>query len=166
MRAFKGIKRIGVISDTHIPSRAATLPSSVHNAFKSVDLIIHCGDIVSNETLIELSAIAPLCAVRGNMDPQNISLPLSEILDINSSHVICVSHGAGSPYDIKHRLYKEFISFNPSIILYGHTHVAADEIYNKIRFLNPGSATAGSKYDSVAILDVAGSNILAEVITL
>ena len=166
MRAVNNIKKIGVISDTHIPVRAKNLPQKVYDAFKGVDLIIHCGDVVSGDALIELSTIAPLCAVEGNMDPSNISLPISEVLDINGRFIICVSHGRGSPFDIKHRLYREFVQYNPSIILYGHTHVQADEIYSGIRMFNPGSPTSGSNYNSIAILDVTGNEIMAQVIKL
>jgi putative phosphoesterase len=166
MLILTGIKKIGVISDTHIPSRTLSLPDNIFSLFDGMDLIIHCGDLVNADVLTELGSIAPVYAVRGNMDPDSIGLSISEVLDINGKFIICVSHGAGSPFDIKHRLYKEFIAYKPSIILYGHTHIAADEIYHDIRLFNPGSATSGRDFNSVAVLDVSGGIISAKVIRL
>ncbi|MBT8406463.1 MAG: metallophosphatase family protein, partial [Deltaproteobacteria bacterium] len=54
---------VGVISDTH-----GHLRPEVAEAFADVDLIIHAGDIGSHEVLDALRAIAPVHAVRGNMD--------------------------------------------------------------------------------------------------
>ena len=54
---------IGVISDTH-----GRISSGVPKAFKDVDLIIHAGDIGDEKVLDKLSKIAPVVAVRGNMD--------------------------------------------------------------------------------------------------
>ena len=57
------IHLIGVISDTH-----GQLAPEVQKAFKNVDLIIHAGDIGDAMVLDKLSKIAPVMAVRGNMD--------------------------------------------------------------------------------------------------
>jgi 3',5'-cyclic AMP phosphodiesterase CpdA len=63
---------IGLISDTHIPTRADKLPEKVSEIFKDVDFIIHSGDFVSLSVAEELEKIAPLYAVQGNMDFQEI----------------------------------------------------------------------------------------------
>jgi putative phosphoesterase len=54
---------IGIISDTH-----GRLPQSVSKAFKNTDLIIHAGDIGDPQIIEALEKIAPIRAVRGNMD--------------------------------------------------------------------------------------------------
>ena len=59
---------IGVISDTH-----GTLPRWVEEAFAGVDLIIHAGDVGRSAVLDELGCIAPVVAVRGNMDSNSTS---------------------------------------------------------------------------------------------
>ena len=61
--------RIGIISDTHIPSRARQLPAFVAQAFAGVDRILHAGDINDYSVLRELNAIAPTESVAGNTDP-------------------------------------------------------------------------------------------------
>lgn len=166
MRKLNNIRSIGLISDTHVPSRAASLPALIHEYFKGVDLIIHCGDIVDGNTINELSSIAGVIAVKGNMDPAHLEVNTEEVLSINDRFIICVSHGSGSPFDIKQRLYKTFLPFSPNIICYGHTHVYSDDMYNSVRFLNPGSPTAGSKFHSVALMSVGEKEIFSKVIRL
>ncbi|NLJ25093.1 MAG: YfcE family phosphodiesterase, partial [Firmicutes bacterium] len=60
--------RIGVLSDTHIPVRARHLPAEIFIAFTGVDLILHAGDIKEWSVIQELSTLAPVEAVFGNMD--------------------------------------------------------------------------------------------------
>ncbi|MGD0565989.1 MAG: metallophosphoesterase family protein [Candidatus Goldiibacteriota bacterium] len=166
MRKLNNIRSIGLISDTHVPSRAAALPAAIHGHFNGVDLVIHCGDIVDAGTITELSSIAPVIAVKGNMDPVHLTVNTEEVLSINDKFTICVSHGSGSPFDIKQRLLKTFLTFSPDIICYGHTHVCSDEIYNSVRFLNPGSPTAGAKFHSIVVMSVGENDIFSRVIRL
>lgn len=68
--------KIGVLADTHIPTKAKELPGRVIEGFKDVDLIIHAGDIVNRETLERLQEIAPLKAVAGNVDSHQLKKQL------------------------------------------------------------------------------------------
>ena len=70
---------IGVISDTH-----GHVPPGIINAFKDVDLIIHAGDVGEETVLDKLSKIAPVAAVRGNMDygKWTDQLPDAETIEI------------------------------------------------------------------------------------
>ncbi len=74
-----GIKIIGLISDTHIPSRSKKLPENVFVLFEDVDMIIHAGDIVRMDVVKSLEKIAPVIAVYGNMDPDSLRTALDEI---------------------------------------------------------------------------------------
>ena len=60
--------RIGLIADSHIPTLAEEIPSEVKNAFESVDLILHAGDIQMAKALDWLETIAPVIAATGNND--------------------------------------------------------------------------------------------------
>ncbi|MFH1736698.1 MAG: metallophosphoesterase family protein, partial [Actinomycetota bacterium] len=60
--------RIGVISDTHIPSVAGRLPERVFAEFRGVDMILHAGDIVTPSVLEALAKLSRIVAVCGNMD--------------------------------------------------------------------------------------------------
>lgn len=52
-----GEQVVGVISDTHVPSRAGKLPKEVFEIFKGVERIVHAGDFVSAKVLGELEKI-------------------------------------------------------------------------------------------------------------
>ena len=60
--------RIGLVTDTHLPSTIRELWDEVRVAFAGVDLILHGGDIVSPRVLDWLDDIAPTRAARGNND--------------------------------------------------------------------------------------------------
>jgi uncharacterized protein len=121
---------IGVISDTH-----GLLPSGVAKAFKNADLIIHAGDVGDEKVLDELSRIAPLVAVRGNMDFGKWAkkLPEEETIEIGSTRLYVLHNYDRLGIDPNHAGLRAIIT--------GHTH--RPDIYEKngISFLNPGSAT-------------------------
>jgi hypothetical protein len=148
---------IGVISDTH-----GHLPSGVPNAFKSVDLIIHAGDIGDEMVLDKLSKIAPVTAVRGNMDDGNWAnrLPQSEIIKIGHL-VLVVLH-------IASRLNEDPQKAGYNAIISGHTH--RPDVYQKngVTFINPGSASY-PKFGhpgSAALIHINENNLRAELIRL
>ena len=88
---------IGLISDTHIPTRARLIPPRVFSAFKGVSLIIHAGDLVSLEVIAHLENIAPVLAVFGNMDSIEVRRRLPKITSVEVSGVkIGVYHDAGA----------------------------------------------------------------------
>lgn len=60
--------RIGLISDTHIPTAAKTLWPQIYEAFRGVDLIMHAGDLMVPEVIDWLEEVAPVMAVWGNGD--------------------------------------------------------------------------------------------------
>jgi len=121
---------IGVISDTH-----GHLPAGVQKAFEKVDLIIHAGDIGDEKILKELSQIAPIVAVSGNMDSGKWAhnLPKSELIEMGPI-VVYVIHIAN-----RHEVAPGNSEFKA--IITGHTH--RPDVYerNGITFLNPGSAS-------------------------
>jgi uncharacterized protein len=160
------VSRIGVISDTHIPTRAKQLPSAVFSHFKNVDFIIHCGDLVEENVLIELKAISPVYAVKGNMDGHDIKEPEELVLEINNKFTLCVAHGSGSPFGLKERLVKKFREYKPYMIIHGHTHLPEISEFSGIKIFNPGSGTNGQEYDSIGILDVKTESIDCKIIPL
>ncbi len=161
-----GIKKIGVISDTHIPSRAKSLPKEIYNYFKGANFIIHCGDIVNNGVITELETIAPVYAVKGNMDSHEITYSLEITTKINDKFIVCISHGSGSPYVIKDKLYKTFSKDFPYMIIFGHTHSAYNDTFKNIKYFNPGSATCGIKYNSIGLLEVEDNEIICNILQI
>lgn len=121
---------IGVISDTH-----GHVPSDVPKAFKNADLIIHAGDIGDEKVLDQLSRIAPVVAVRGNMDFGKWSrlLPETEIIEIGQI-ILYVLHAAN-------RMDADPVEFGFKVVISGHTHRPDVSEQNGVTYLNPGSAS-------------------------
>ncbi|MDO8662717.1 MAG: metallophosphoesterase family protein [Candidatus Omnitrophota bacterium] len=135
--------KIVVISDTHIPDRAASLPLKLIEEIKSADMVIHAGDFVAVDFLQRLKSICKnLKAVCGNMDPLEIKniLPQKEIFKAGNFK-IGLFHGFGAPHRIFDILNSEFKSEKLDIIVFGHTHSALNEKRDNTIFFNPGSPT-------------------------
>lgn len=69
------LHRIGVISDTHIP-HFKHLPQAIWEHFADVELIIHAGDLSILRVIDELETIAPVVAVQGNVEQEEVILKL------------------------------------------------------------------------------------------
>ncbi len=120
---------VGVISDTHGLLRPAAV-----EALRPSDLIIHAGDIGAPEILDELRQLAPLYAIRGNVDTQRWSrdLPLTEVVEIGSLFFYVL-------HDLK------ALDLNPraarfAAVVSGHSHQPGFETRDGVLYFNPGSA--------------------------
>jgi putative phosphoesterase len=120
---------IGVISDTHGLLRPEALA-----ALKGCDHIIHAGDIGAPDILARLGEIAPVTAVRGNVDKAVWArrVPETEVLEA----------GGVSIY-VLHR--REDLDLNPeaagfAAVVCGHSHVPKAETVRGVLYFNPGSA--------------------------
>lgn len=148
---------IGVISDTH-----GHVPPGIPKAFEKVDLIIHAGDIGDETVLDQLSKLAPVVAVRGNMDYGNwvSPLPETEIIEIGQM-VLVVLHIAG-------RLKEDSAKAGYKAVISGHTH--RPDVYEKngITFINPGSASYPKfgQPGSAALIHITGAKLSVEFIRL
>jgi hypothetical protein len=118
-----------VISDTHGLLRPEALA-----ALKGVDLIIHAGDVGKPGILEELRKLAPVIAVRGNVDTGEWAsqLPMTEALEAGST-LIYVLH------DID-QLDLDPAATRIDIIVYGHSHKPSQTERAGVLYLNPGSA--------------------------
>lgn len=128
--------RIGVISDTH-----GYLNPKLFDLFDGVEHIMHAGDISTVDMIIELSAIAPVIAVRGNMDSDEIACQYPEDQRIQLAGTdIFMTHNGGmllrSPSTFKARCGIK----RPDVFIWGHTHRAENKVIDGMLSLNPGSA--------------------------
>jgi putative phosphoesterase len=160
-------KTIGLISDTHIPSRANLLPKEIFTIFQNVDYIIHAGDIVELSVIDELEQVAPVLAVHGNMDQPEVknALPTLNTLKILDKK-IGVMHDPDILSGMNHM--RELIKTNNlDVLIYGHTHNANIKWEEKTLYINPGSPTSPSSLlnkPSVAILKITKDLITPEII--
>ncbi|MFO8085070.1 MAG: metallophosphoesterase family protein [Desulfobacterales bacterium] len=139
---------IGVISDTH-----GLLRNTAHDALQGVDLIIHAGDVGSSEILRVLREIAPVYAVRGNMDGGKLGVSLFPTEVVNIENILLyVLHDIG-------RLDLDPAAAGFAAVIYGHSHKPALNEKNGIIYLNPGSA-GPKRFDNpvtLALMELKGS---------
>jgi len=149
--------RVGVISDTHGLLR----PEAVA-ALRGSDCIIHAGDIGERDILGKLGEIAPVTAVRGNVDVEGWAkrIPKIDVLE-----------AGGLSIYVLHNL--EELELDPkaagfAAVIYGHSHVPKQELRDGVLYFNPGSA--GPKRFTLPIsvgkLTVQGGKIVAEIVEI
>ena len=150
-------QRIGVISDTHGLLRPAAV-----EALKDSDLILHAGDIGCAEVLAGLREIAPVIAVRGNIDlgAWADTLPEREIIKTEAISIYML-------HDVK-ELDADPAESGCRVIISGHSHKPAVEERGGVFIINPGSA-GPRRFRlpiSVVRLNVRGAELEAKVIEL
>ncbi|NCC50283.1 MAG: metallophosphoesterase [Spartobacteria bacterium] len=150
------MQRIGVISDTH-----GKVPGEVREVFADVDFIVHAGDIGDLTTLNALKQIAPVTAVRGNMDRGTWAYMLraTETITVEGL-VLYIIHDEGMM-----DLTPETSGIDA--VIFGHTHSACIDCTGPVMRVNPGSATqprGGAA--SVALITVDAGEIDAEIFAL
>lgn len=148
---------LGVISDTHDLLR----PEAV-DALRGSDRILHAGDIGASEILEVLAKIAPVTAVRGNVDTASwaCALPETEIVEAGGVSIY-VLHDRGQ-LDLK----PEAAGFR--VVVYGHSHQPKMEEKNGVLYFNPGSARPRRFRLPVSVgrLTIAAGKVQAEVVQL
>lgn len=150
-------RQIGVISDTHGLLR----PQAV-TALRGSSLIIHAGDVGPGDILRTLRKIAPVVAVRGNIDRDQCTseLPPTELVQL----------GARSLY-VLHDLND--LDLDPptagfDVVITGHTHRPKIETKDGVLYFNPGSA-GPRRFNlpiSVGRLVISDKDVQAEIIEL
>jgi putative phosphoesterase len=148
-------KTIGVISDTHGLLRTEALA-----ALRGCDAIVHAGDIGKPEVLEQLAELAPLTAIRGNVDTWATDLPDTTVLTL-----------AGKRFYVIHNV-KE-LDLDPrsagfTAVISGHSHMPKSETRDGVLFLNPGSAGPRRFKLPVAVakIRVREDGVEAELVTL
>ncbi len=137
------MKKILVISDSHIPTRAnSEILQRIY--FKNYDIIISAGDIVEENTYFEMiNQEAEFFGVQGNMDDYYIKekLPLTKIVQIENIK-IGIIHGHQTGIAKPEKLIKYFKP-KIDIMIFGHSHNVFDKTINEIRVINPGAFCDG-----------------------
>jgi putative phosphoesterase len=150
-------RTVGVISDTHGLLRPEALA-----ALDGVEFIIHAGDIGDHQILTRLAAIAPVTAVRGNVDQETWArrIPVSNVLEVGETTIY-----------VLHNLQE--LDLNPkaagfAAVISGHTHQPKQEMREGVLYFNPGSAGPRRFKLPVTVgrLSVTGANLSLEIIEL
>lgn len=148
---------IGVISDTHGLLRPQAL-----EALRGSEHIIHAGDIGAPEIISELKTIAPVTAIRGNVDVQTWArdFPETQVVEL-AGKSIYVIHDVNA------------LDLNPKasgfdVVISGHSHQPRQEIKDGVLYMNPGSA-GPRRFKlpiSVARIEISGALISATIVEL
>ena len=148
---------VGVISDTHgllRPEAVELLRGSGH--------IIHAGDIGSPEIIPALEKIAPVTAIRGNVDTQTWTRRFAEteVVELAGLHIYVI-----------HNLND--LDLNPkaagfAAVIYGHSHQPKQEMKDGVLYFNPGSAGARrfTLPISVGRLEIVDGKVSATILNL
>jgi putative phosphoesterase len=120
--------KIGVVSDTH-----GLLRPEVTAALAGVERILHLGDVGDAGILRKLEKIAPVTAVRGNIDHEGecARLPETEILEVQGISIYLLH--------IIDKLDLDPRAAGFAAVLYGHSHKAEIRRHKGVLYFNPGS---------------------------
>ncbi len=186
--------RIGLLSDSHVPTVALRLPSGVAKVFKDVDLILHAGDLTGPEVLEELEQLAPVLAVRGDRDLSSLDhLPVRRVVEAAGKRIGLI-HGNrprwqefpgatwnmffGQRWFLAPRFYvhvvHQFENDNVDCVVCGHLHRPFVGDINGTLVVNPGSTylnildrrTQPGQYISVGMLEIADGMLRASIVPL
>jgi putative phosphoesterase len=156
--------RIAVVSDTHLPRRGRALPQRLLDECAAADLILHAGDVVAPEVLLELEAYGTVAAVRGNCDGDDLAqLPLERVVEAGDARIGMV-HDSGRSDGRGARLARRFPGC--AAVVFGHSHVPVVAHEAGVLLVNPGSPTdpRGQPAPTMALLEVADGRLTASLV--
>lgn len=148
---------VGVISDTH-----GLLRNEALTALAGCQYILHAGDVGDPAILTRLRDLAPVSAIRGNIDVSGpcADLPSTEMIDLEGT-LIYVLH-ALADLDLKPS------AAGIRVVISGHSHKPSVDTRDGVLYLNPGSAGPRrfSLPVTVALLTVLGGNAEARIVPI
>jgi uncharacterized protein len=126
MQTFDSIKTLALVSDTH-----GLLRDSVVEALQGIDLIVHAGDVGPASLLRRFEAIAPVVAVRGNIDNELTCLPQTKLISVNHQLVYVL-------HDLN-QLDLDPVAAGIVMVVSGHSHQPRICRQRGVLYINPGS---------------------------
>ena len=164
--------RIGLLTDTHLPSTIRDLWDEVKTAFEGVDLILHGGDIVSARVLDWLEKIAPTLAARGNNDGGWEDARLDDIqwLTLEGWRIAMIHDMEPEERPIVALKDTYLGGAHADIIITGHTHFERLDYRDGVLQINSGSPTHphlwSTRLGTIGLLDIAPGKIVARIVRL
>ena len=174
--------RIGLISDTHIPTAGPDLWPQVYEALTGVDLILHGGDLHVPEVLDWLERLAPVLAVSGNGDyggwqrtepPADPRLTESRAMTVAGVRIGLVHDfplPEAPPLRTFEGLVAHFFGGPVDVIVRGSTHAAEITTIKGVLVVNPGSPTfpnhQSARLGTVGYLDIEDGRVTPSILQL
>jgi putative phosphoesterase len=136
---------LAIVADTHLPRGPRQLPPACVERLEAADVILHAGDFASLSVLLALESVAPVAAVRGNMDDHELRrrLPETRVVEVDGVRIAMV-HDAGPATGRLERLRRRFPGTDA--VIFGHSHLPLHERAPggagvRFQIFNPGSPT-------------------------
>jgi len=156
--------RIIVVSDTHMPRSAKSIPVPLKEALASADHILHAGDWCVPDAVRAFEAYAPVDGVAGNNDVREVASRFGWRKRLNLGGVrIGIVHGHGMGGTTESRARQAFRNEKVDVILFGHSHVPLIRRDGDVLLFNPGSPTARRRqpYHSFGVWDITDGKLHA-----
>ncbi|WP_254767336.1 metallophosphoesterase family protein [Salinilacihabitans rarus] len=166
---------LALISDTHVPERATSIPEPFRERIAAADHVIHAGDFETPDVLEEVRDLASdLTAVHGNADPAGIGLPAVADVAVDGVTFV-VTHGTIDPVESAVYGHDGLVMRDDDWLnaiadtarartrawdgegivgIGGHSHRVEDEVHDGVRVLNPGSATGAEPAEVATMMTV------------
>ena len=170
--------KVGVVSDTH-----GFFDARLEELLAGVELVLHAGDVGKQEVLQELERIAPVRAVRGNVDPPQLDLPLTSTVQVGGLQAELLHVLPSAQTDLEKwanparereagaRARDTFLRAferHTRVVIFGHSHVPCAVALHGRLFFNPGSA--GKQRFSLprccGLLEVTANRVEATILSL
>jgi uncharacterized protein len=135
------VRRLAIVSDTHLPRGGRQIPAACVERMRAADAILHAGDLAEPEVLDELRALGPpVLAVAGNVDAPElqIELPATRLVQVDGV-TIAMLHDAGPADGRLERMRRRFP--DADAVVFGHSHLPLLEQRDAFAIFNPGSPT-------------------------
>jgi putative phosphoesterase len=160
--------QIAIVADTHMPRGRRSIPPRCRELMLESDLILHAGDLVSEEVLREIESIGPpVEAVSGNMDSAALQrlLPDRTIVEAEGRRIAMV-HDAGPSRGRLARLRRAFP--DADAVVFGHSHLPIHEREGDFQIFNPGSPTERRRAPdhTMGLAHVSGESLEFELVVL
>jgi putative phosphoesterase len=177
----RGLMKIALVADTHIPERLSVLPSQLIEALYQVDLILHAGDFTCLKVLHDLQAIGETIAVYGNADQPEVvnQLPRKQCLSLVDRSIGLI-HGNQAPeiegeyarpeYDYETPIVEKLFDYlagelpGVEIIVFGHFHTPVIKKWGEQLLVNPGSIAPHHGRQSFGILELGSVEHKIEIV--
>jgi uncharacterized protein len=160
--------QLGIISDTHIP-HFKRIPEAVWKHFANVELIIHAGDLSTLAVIEQLATIAPVEAVQGNIEQDDViqKLPIKRELLVGNCRIGIV-HILGNAQYYARTARQEFP--NARVVIFGHSHNPYNQEHEGQLLFNPGSANDRRRQPTCSIgklfIDDESGSVRGEIIRI
>ena len=165
--------RIGLVTDTHLPSLIRSLDDlgpECSAFFRTVDLILHGGDVTAPSVLDWLEEFAPVLVSQGNNDEfTDPRMKPLQLLDVHGWRIGMIHNLAPESRPVA-LLRDRCFGTDVDIMIGGHTHLERLEVRDGVLIVNSGSPTLPhhkeTRLGTLGLLEFDGDHLHAEVLTL